>query len=67
MKLTQKTLVGCSKRELHLTVTMVECSAIVQTMVRDCFAGPHTPKTARRKLWTAASFRTNALGFVDVT
>ena len=67
MKLTQKTLVGCSKRELHLTVTMVEYSAIVQTMVRDCFAGPHTPKTARRKLWTAASFRTDALGFADVT
>ena len=28
-------------------------------MLRDRFAGPHTPATASGKAWTAVSFRTN--------
>ena len=28
-------------------------------MLRDRFAGPHTPETARRKAWSAVSFRTD--------
>jgi uncharacterized protein GlcG (DUF336 family) len=31
----------------------------MQVMLRDRFAGPHTPEVARRKAWTAVSFRTN--------
>ena len=67
IKLTRKTLVDCSKRELQLAVTMVEFSAIGQIMVRDRFAGPHSQITARRKAWTAASFRTDTSSLADAT
>ena len=67
IKLTRKTRVDCSKRELQLAVTMVERSGIAQTIIRDSFAGPHTPKTARRKTWMTASFRTDTSGLADAT
>jgi len=36
----------------------------VQVMLRDRFAGPHTPSTATNKAWTAVSFRTNTQDLV---
>jgi uncharacterized protein GlcG (DUF336 family) len=36
-------------------------------MLRDRFAGPHTPETARGKAWTAVSFRTNTSELANVT
>jgi len=67
MKLTQKTLADCSKRGLQVAGTMVERSGIAQIMICDRFAGPHTPKTARRKTWTAASFLIDISGLADAT
>jgi uncharacterized protein GlcG (DUF336 family) len=32
---------------------------VTQVMLRDRFAGPHTPDMAAAKGWTAVSFRTN--------
>jgi uncharacterized protein GlcG (DUF336 family) len=32
---------------------------VTQVMLRDRFAGPHTPSTAAGKAWTAVTFRTN--------
>jgi uncharacterized protein GlcG (DUF336 family) len=34
---------------------------VPQVMLRDRFAGPHTPDTAQRKAWTAVSFRADTL------
>jgi uncharacterized protein GlcG (DUF336 family) len=36
-------------------------------LLRDRFAGPHTPGTAIGKGWTAVSFRTNTLEFAAET
>lgn len=36
-------------------------------MIRDRFAGAHTPQTAMGKAWTAASFRTNTTGLMAQT
>jgi uncharacterized protein GlcG (DUF336 family) len=36
-------------------------------MLRDRFAGPHTPATAAGKAWTAVSFRTNTSELVAAT
>ena len=38
-----------------------------QVMIRDRYAGAHTPDTARRKAWTAASFRSGTSELVSVT
>jgi uncharacterized protein GlcG (DUF336 family) len=40
---------------------------ILQALVRDRYAGAHTPKTARGKAWTAASFRTNTTDLVEMS
>jgi uncharacterized protein GlcG (DUF336 family) len=32
---------------------------MTQVILRDRFAGPHTPATAVGKAWTAVTFRTN--------
>ena len=37
---------------------MVDRSGTPIVMLRDRFAGPHTPETATGKAWTAVSFRT---------
>jgi uncharacterized protein GlcG (DUF336 family) len=34
-------------------------------LLRDRFAGPHTPETARRKAWTAVSFRADTLSLSE--
>ncbi|CUT13535.1 Y14336 putative extracellular protein containing predicted 35aa signal peptide [Bradyrhizobium sp.] len=38
---------------------MVDRFGMTQVMLRDRFAGPHTPPTATGKAWTATSFRTS--------
>ncbi len=60
-ELAQATLAECRKRGFQVAVTAVDRFGIVQVTLRDRFAGPHTPETARRKAWTAVSFRTNTL------
>jgi uncharacterized protein GlcG (DUF336 family) len=40
---------------------------ILQVMLRDRYAGAHTPETARRKAWTATSFRANTTDMLEIT
>ena len=39
----------------------------MQVVLRDRFAGPHTPDTAIRKAWTAITFRTNTTEMEKLT
>ena len=50
-----------------MTVAVVDRGGNLQVLLRDRFAGPHTPKTATRKAWTALSFRTDTLEMADLT
>ena len=47
----------CRKRGFSVAVAVVDRGGNLQTLLRDRFAGPHTPETAIRKAWTANSFR----------
>lgn len=67
MKATQAALEDCRKRGYQVAVAVVDRSGVVQAMLRDRFAGPHTPGTAIGKGWTAVSFRTNTLEFAAET
>jgi uncharacterized protein GlcG (DUF336 family) len=40
-------------------VAVVDRFGVTQVMLRDRFAGAHTPATATGKAWTAASFKTS--------
>lgn len=67
MKATRAALEDCRKRGYQVSVAVVDRSGVAQALLRDRFAGPHTPGTAIGKGWTAISFRTNTLEFAAET
>lgn len=61
LELARATLTDCRKRGYQVAVAVVDRSGLPQVMLRDRFAGAHTPTTATGKAWTAASFRTSTM------
>jgi uncharacterized protein GlcG (DUF336 family) len=59
LDLARAALADCRKRGYQVAVAVVDRFGVAQVMLRDRFAGPHTPQTAIGKAWTAVSFRTN--------
>ena len=51
-------LADCQRRGYQVAVAVVDRFGVTQVMLRDRFAGSHTPTTASGKAWTLASFRT---------
>src|SRR5512147_2340563 len=66
-KATRAALEDCRKRGYQVAVAVVDRSGVAQALMRDRFAGPHTPSTAINKGWTAVSFRTNTTEFAVET
>ena len=60
-------LAECRKRGYQAAVAVVDRFGVTQVILRDRFAGAHTPATAAGKAWTAASFRTNTTELVAST
>ena len=58
LKLAQAALEACRAKDMQVTVAVVDRAGNVQLILRDTYAGAHTPDTARRKAYTAVSFRT---------
>jgi uncharacterized protein GlcG (DUF336 family) len=67
LDLARAALASCRKDGFQVAVAVVDRFGIVQVMLRDRFAGPHTPATATSKAWTAASFRTNTTDLIALT
>lgn len=59
LELARASLGDCQKRGFQVAVAVVDRFGVTQVMLRDRFAGAHTPTTAAGKAWTAASFRTS--------
>lgn len=57
----------CRRRDWQVAVVVVDRAGQPQVMLRDRFAGAHTPTTATGKAWTAVSFRTNTTDLVPLT
>jgi len=67
LKAAQAALRKCRDDGYQVAVAVVDRMGVMQVMLRDRYAGPHTPSTARGKAWTAVSFRTNSGALADVT
>jgi uncharacterized protein GlcG (DUF336 family) len=67
LDLSRAALGECRKRGYQVAVAVVDRFGVTQVMLRDRFAGAHTPATAAGKAWTAASFRTNTTDLVTLT
>ncbi len=67
LELAKATLESCRKQDFQVAVAIIDRGGALQVLLRDGFAGPHTPETARRKAWTALSFRTNTSDLIPLT
>ena len=57
LKAAQVALNKCRKDGFQTAVAVVDRAGVVQVLLRDRFAGPHTIDMAIGKAWTAASFK----------
>ena len=67
MKAVVAAMKQCRDDGYQVAVAVVDRMGNMQAMLRDRYAGAHTPETARRKAWTATSFRTNTTDLIDPT
>jgi uncharacterized protein GlcG (DUF336 family) len=67
LKLARSTLEACRERDFQVAVTVVDRFGNAQAMLRDRYAGPHTPETSRRKAWTAVTFGSDTTELVEAT
>lgn len=67
LELAKAALEDCREKGFQVAVAVVDRSGTLQVLLRDRYAGPHTVSTARRKAWTAISFRTDTLQMAELT
>ena len=67
LKAAQAALAKCRAGGYQVTVAVVDRMGVLQVLLRDRFAGPHTPEMAGAKAYTAASFRTNTTELAEAT
>lgn len=67
LELAQLTLEECRNGGYQIAVAVVDRFGNTQVILRDRFAGVHTTETARRKAWSAVSFRTDTLELSKLT
>jgi uncharacterized protein GlcG (DUF336 family) len=67
LKAAQAALKKCRDSGYQAAVAVVDRMGVVQVLVRDRFAGPHTPDMATAKAYTAVSFRTNTSELAEAT
>lgn len=67
LKAVSAALADCRKRGYQVAVAVVDRAGVIQALLRDRFAGAHTPETAVGKAWTAVSFRVDTLTLAQQT
>jgi uncharacterized protein GlcG (DUF336 family) len=67
LEMAQAALASCRSGGYQVTVAVVDRMGVVQVILRDRFAGAHTPDSAARKAATAVSFRTDTLTLAENT
>jgi uncharacterized protein GlcG (DUF336 family) len=60
-------LEACAKNGHQVAVAVNDRAGILLVMLRDRFAGPHTPDTASNKAYTALSFKLDTTSFARLT
>ncbi|TCP63180.1 uncharacterized protein GlcG (DUF336 family) [Rhodovulum bhavnagarense] len=66
-KAAMAAMTHCRSEGYQVGVAVVDRFGTMQAFVRDRYAGAHVEETARRKAWTAASFRTDTMALGDLT
>jgi uncharacterized protein GlcG (DUF336 family) len=66
-KAVNAAMAECRKLGFQVAVSVVDRSGVAQALLRDRFAGAHTPLVATNKAWTAVSFRTSTSELAKAT
>ena len=67
LKAARAALASCQKSGYQVAVNVSDRGGTPLVMLRDRFAGPHTPGTAQGKAWTALTFKIDTLAFSQLT
>ncbi|SDN74966.1 heme-binding protein [Afipia sp. GAS231] len=67
LELAQAALLNCQQRGYQAAVAVVDRFGVIQVILRDRYAGPHTPATASGKAWTAATFRSSTSNLFSIS
>jgi len=67
LRAARAALERCRASGFQVSVAVTDRMGVVQVVLRDRFAGPHTPDLASAKAYTAASFRTNTSELAELT
>lgn len=67
LKAALAALEKCREEGFQVAVVITDRHGLAQVMLRDRYGGAHTHETARRKAWTAASFRESTTVLAQVT
>jgi uncharacterized protein GlcG (DUF336 family) len=67
LELAQSALANCQQRGYQVAIAVVDRFGVTQVVLRDRFAGPHTPATATGKAWTAATFRNSTSNLFSIS
>jgi uncharacterized protein GlcG (DUF336 family) len=67
LKAAQAALARCRANGYQVAVAVSDRMGVVQVLLRDRFAGPHTVDMASAKAYTAVSFRTNTTELAEAT
>ena len=67
LKAARAALLACSKSGYQVAVAVTDRAGHPLVMLRDRYAGPHTPPTATGKAYTALSFKLDTVSFARTT
>lgn len=67
LKAAQAGLKACRDAGYQVAIAVVDRAGQTQVVLRDRFAGMHTPEAAVDKAWTAVSFKSNTTEFASAT
>lgn len=67
LRAAQAALATCAKNGHQVAVAVTDRGGNPLVMLRDRYAGPHTPGTATGKAYTALSFKLDTLSFAQAT
>lgn len=67
LKAAQAGLKKCREGGYQVAIAVVDRTGQTQVVLRDRFAGMHTPDAAVNKAWTAVSFKSNTSQFAEAT